>query len=604
MAENYSLMVKIDGDAKGAEEAAKKTEGALSGLQSSIEKSGKMVQSTGKALSVGVTAPIMGLAAASKKAWNEVDEAMDTVALKTGAMGDTLDELQSSVEAVATSIPASFEEAGTAVGEVNTRFGLMGKDLEDLSSQFVKFAQINGVDLNSSIDQVQAAMAAFGVETKDASLFLDTLNKAGQDTGVNVLELAGTMQKNSAALIDMGMSAADAAMFTANLNKSGLDTGAVMVGMRNALKNAAAEGISSGEYLKQFSERIAEMNTEAEITAAGIEAFGAKSGAAIAAAVQDGRLAFENFGSSLETYAGNVGNAFDTQADGVDNMAQAMNQLKIIGADLTDAAMPMLVDIIGQVSEGIKQLKGWWDGLNETQQQNVVKFAAVAAAIGPVLTVVGTLITSISSIIGVFQGLGGAIAGVAGAGGFGALVSAAAPFLVGGAIIVGVGAGIGYIITHFEDVKKVGGQVASWLLDKWKGLVDFFKNIGDNLWSIWDNMRNGGNGLSSWAASWFDGIIEPAEAKYQQENREELRDAYAYGYISDEENDWWNERGNPYGYNNKSTTTRATTGGTSTTNNSITVNAAPGQNEEEIARAVERRLVNKETRRTAAQMAY
>ena len=46
-----------------------------------------------------------------------------------------------------------------------------------------------------------------------------------------------------------------------------------------------------------------------------------------------------------------------------------------------------------------KQLIQWWKGLSEEQQQFIVKIAAIAAAIGPVLMVLGNLLSTVGLII-------------------------------------------------------------------------------------------------------------------------------------------------------------------------------------------------------------
>ena len=75
-------------------------------------------------------------------------------------------------------IPTDAEAAGIAIGEVNTRFGLTGDALGDLSKQFIEFAEINGTDLNNSIDSVDAIMTKFGVDTSE-SFRSDDKSRAG-----------------------------------------------------------------------------------------------------------------------------------------------------------------------------------------------------------------------------------------------------------------------------------------------------------------------------------------------------------------------------------------------------------------------------------------
>ena len=95
--------------------------------------------------------------------------------------------------------------------------------LEELSQQFLKFAQINNVDVNSSIDNVQKAMSAYGLSADDAGAMLDTLNKVGQDTGISMDTLEQLMVQNSTALQSMGLNASDSAVLLGQLEKSGAD---------------------------------------------------------------------------------------------------------------------------------------------------------------------------------------------------------------------------------------------------------------------------------------------------------------------------------------------------------------------------------------------
>ena len=44
-----------------------------------------------------------------------------------------------------------MSDVGVAVGEVNTRFKVTGDELQELSTLFLKFAEINETDLNTAI---------------------------------------------------------------------------------------------------------------------------------------------------------------------------------------------------------------------------------------------------------------------------------------------------------------------------------------------------------------------------------------------------------------------------------------------------------------------
>ncbi|MBR2895895.1 MAG: phage tail tape measure protein, partial [Oscillospiraceae bacterium] len=141
-----------------------------------VKEVGDKISGVGTAMSTHVTAPIVAVGATSLAAFKEVDAGLDIVVTKTGASGEALEEMSDTVKRLSTIIPTDFETIGTAVGEVNTRFGATGDGLSDLSAQFIRFAEINGVDVNNAIDQTQKALAAFGLDGDQAYNVLDRLN--------------------------------------------------------------------------------------------------------------------------------------------------------------------------------------------------------------------------------------------------------------------------------------------------------------------------------------------------------------------------------------------------------------------------------------------
>ena len=345
--------------AQPAGAAAGKTAGA-----SMSEAMGKSMTSAGGTLTKGLTVPLTAVGAAAVASWKSVDEGLDTIVRKTGASGEALDSMSEIMKNLTTTIPTDFATAGAAIGEVNTRFGLTGQALEDLSARFIKFADLNGTDVSNSIDSVQAAMAAFGLEAEDAGDVLDMLNKAGQDTGVPMDKLAQSLLTNGTALQEMGYDINTSIGFLANLEKSGVDSSAVMTGLKKALQNATKDGKSMGDALADLQEQMAGAGSDTEAAQAAMELFGAKAGPAIAAAVQDGRLSFDDFSSSVEDWGDSVDTTFTEAQDPMDKMTTTMNEMKLLGADLVEAAGPLITDVLGGLTSGVQALSEGWGSMS------------------------------------------------------------------------------------------------------------------------------------------------------------------------------------------------------------------------------------------------
>ena len=310
---------------------------------------------------------LVDLGKAAYSAYQEYDEGADSIIAATGATGDAAKDLMNVYKDVSKNVVASYDEIGTAVGEINTRFGTTGQELTDLSTEFLKFAKLNGTDVKSSIDSVQSAMAAWGIEAKDTNLVLDTLNKAGQDTGVAVDRLSDALVNNAPALQEMGFNVSDAAMFLANLDKSGVDTSSTMAGLKKALNNAAKEGQPMSEALNSIEESIKNAKTSTEAITTATELFGSKSGAAIAAAVRDGRLSFEELGTSMKDFEGSVNTTFENTLDGPDKFNQLIQDVKTEFAGALDEFFteyePEITEftdsIINEVIPDLKDGLGW-----------------------------------------------------------------------------------------------------------------------------------------------------------------------------------------------------------------------------------------------------
>ena len=448
-----------------------------------IQDVGGKIQDVGKTVTMGVTAPIAGAAGASIAAWKEVDEAMDIIVKKTGASGDALKDMQDRAKALAETMPTDFNTAANAVGEVNTRFGLTGQELEDLSAHFIEFAKLNETDVSSSIDSVQSAMEAWNIPAEKAGLVLDTINKAGQDTGISVDKLTDLMKTNKTALDEAGLSFSDSAMFLANLDKNGIDAGVALTGLKKALQNAAKDGKSSRDALSELQQTMGEGANKADAYAAASELFGAKAGPAIADACMEGRLSFEELGTALEDFQGNVFDAFEQTVSPMDDLQMSMNRMKDLGYDIVETAAPMIEEGLAMLRDTITELKEKWDSLDEGQQQNIIKFAGMAAVIGPVIVVIGTLIGAIG---GVVTGIGAAI-GVIGA------ISAPVMIAVG---VIGllIAAGVA-LYKNWDEIKAFAGRLWSGLQQTWSdiktGTVETFTNIKDGTIQRFEDMRSG-----------------------------------------------------------------------------------------------------------------
>lgn len=395
-------LIESEQDCKAATDALREF-GSVAGQEiqlagQKVGEVGEKIGEVGKKL-MPVSGAAVAVGTASVAAFNELDAGYDTIVTKTGATGEALDSLQESMRNLFGSLPIDAETAGIAIGEVNTRFGVTGEELEDLSRQFIQFSEINGTDLNSSIDSVDALMTKFGVDSSQTGEVLGLLTKAGQDTGISMDTLENALNTNGATLKEMGLDLTGSVNLLAQFEANGVDATTALAGLKKAQQNATANGQSLGDALGETIQKIKDSTDETEALQTATELFGKKGAAEMTQAIREGRLSVEDLTSSLGDYATTVEDTFNATLDPPDQAKVALNNLKIAGAELGETMMATLAPIIDQIVVKLQEFSAWFTNLDESQKQTILVIGAVVAAIGPAVAVIGKIVSGVGSVI-------------------------------------------------------------------------------------------------------------------------------------------------------------------------------------------------------------
>ena len=454
----------------------------LQALGEQFKQVGQKMQDVGKGMTTHVTAPIVAIGAASVKAFNEVQDGLNIVAQKTGATGEELTKMQDLVQDLATELPVDFETAGTAVGELNTRFGATGKQLEDLSEDYIKFAKVNGVDMTQAIDETQKALSAFGLTAEDAPALLDRLTKAGQESGVSIETLTSGLIQNATAFQELGLNMDQSVTLMSQLEKSGANGETVMQGLRKALKNAAQEGIPLDEALAQLQDTIQNGTGSMDGLTAAYDLFG-KSGDQIYGAIQNGTLDFTKLGEAATDASGTLDSVFNETLTPADKFQMTMNSLKEVGYEIGNTLLPTLIPIIEKLTEKFKAISEWWSNLSPETQKMILVIGGIVAAIGPLLVIIGKLATGIGAIIKIAPMLGSAFTMLTGP--VGLIIAGIAAAIAIGVLLYKnwdkIKAGASALL---DAIKNTFGKIKSAITAPIKAAVDFVKKMIDKIKSF------------------------------------------------------------------------------------------------------------------------
>lgn len=341
---------------------------------------------------------LSNLASTAMEAWQEYDSGTDIVIAKTGATGAAAEELEDIFNSVSTKVVASQEEIGAAVGEVNTRFGITGSDLDTLSTKFLKFAKLNGTDVNQSIDSTQKALSAFGLGAENAGYLLDVFNKVGQDTGVGMDSLMNGLIQNGTAFQEMGLSIDQATVLMGQMEKSGANSETVMQGLRKALKNATSEGIPLNDALVQLEDSIVNNTSDTDGLTKAYEVFG-KSGDQIYGALKNGTISFKDISAASLEYKDSVDKTFENTQDAPEKMALAVQGIRIRLAELVDNLMEKYAP---QIDSALQTVSKVAEGLFKVVEKGIDFFLEHGKTVLDVLTAlsigVGTYVAYTTAI--------------------------------------------------------------------------------------------------------------------------------------------------------------------------------------------------------------
>lgn len=463
-----------------------------------VSEIGEKVKGVGEDLTKKVSAPIAAAGTAAVTAFNSVDAGLDVVTQKTGASGKSLESMQTIAKNLFTSMPIEIGDAGAAVGEINTRFGLTGDSLENLSRKFLEFSELNNVDVSSSIDNVQKSLSAWGLDASHAGEILDGLNYTAQQTGVDVNTLTTGLYQYSGVFSQLGLSAGQAITFMGQLEKSGTDVNAAMAGLQKAMTNAAAEGKPLNEALDELQTNFDNAGSDTERMTMLTDLFGARAAGKMLPALKDGSLSFKDLSDSCKLAGDSVHDTYEeVEKDGKGDYTKAMNQFKVTLSDVGKVLQDTLRPIIEEATAKLKEFAKWWKNLDPGIKNFIVKAALVVAAIGPIIVVIGVIVTSIGNIIGA---IGGTIT----------IVGKLIPILAGitpqmAAIGIAIAAII-LVIQNWGTISKAVGDVINnviasivttfhswqtWFDSWWVGVNTWFANAEITVWNAITGILNG-----------------------------------------------------------------------------------------------------------------
>jgi phage-related minor tail protein len=385
-------------------------------IEKELDAMGSGLQSKGKMLTIGLTAPILAMGAAAVAVGLQFDDALDGIRITTGATGEALAGLEDSFKKVFADVPSTAEEVGQALGAIHQRTGLTGTALETMTTQVLTLARITKTDLNTTIQESVRLFAAWSVPTEQQGEKLDFLFKVSQRTGASMSDLMGGLTQFGPTLRAFNLGFEDSVVLLGQFEKAGMDSGMGMAALRKAAANFSKDGTDFNKGLEQTVQHIKDLGPGLKAQTLAIETFGSKAGTVVADAIFKGVFSLKEFRAEIEKTPESIVGAAQATDNFSEKLGKFQNKMTLalepLGTKLLEVAeraMPMLeklANVAIKVADSFGELPG-------PAQDTILVLGGLMAAAGPLVFVAGTLVSSWGKIAGTFGSTTTAVGGAA-----------------------------------------------------------------------------------------------------------------------------------------------------------------------------------------------
>lgn len=506
---------------RSLEEQANQSATALQKIGATGEKLqtvGNKISSVGQKL-LPVTGVVTGLGTAAVKTAADFDSAMSRVAAVSGATGSDFDSLRDKAREMGAKTKFSATEAADAMNYM----AMAGWKTEDMLSGIegvMYLAAASGEDLATTSDIVTDALTAFGLTAADSGHFADVLAAASSNANTNVSMMGETFKYCVPVAGALGFSVEDTAEAIGLMGNAGIKASQAGTSMRSIMTNLTGDVKLSGAAIGDVT--IATTNADGSmrsLSAILADCRGAFAGMTEAEKANNaetlvgknamsGFLALMNAApEDIEKVSGAVNNCKDAAKNMADTMQDNLEgQLTILKSQLQELAISFGDLLMPAVRSIVSGLQGMVDVLNampDGVKRVIMIVALLAAALGPVLIIIGKTLSAIGTIMTWTPKLAGAISAVKGA--FAALNATmmANPIAIVIATIAALVAAFIYLwntneefrqfwIRLWNEIKEVAVQVwtavSQFLVSAWNG-------IRNTAVAVWNGIRDFFSGL-------------------------------------------------------------------------------------------------------------
>lgn len=371
---------------------------------------GDKISGAGKAL-MPVTGAIVGTGTASVVAATDFETSM----AKLSTIADTSKVSTEDLKAQILDVSNTYGVSASDIAEAAYNAISAGQDTED-AVQFVadamQLAKAGFTDSGTAIDTLTTIMNAYGDasgSTADISDRLITAQNLGKTT---VAELGSNIGKVIPTAAMYGVNLDNLASAYVTTTKNGIataDSTTYINGMLNELGKSGSTASNilknkTGKSFKELMDSGMSLTDALQIIQDAADASG-KSMADMFSSQEAAKAAAtitqhaDDFTESMDAMAESSGKTAEAFAIVDDTTAASMEKLKTSVQNLAIQLGDILIPVVEEVVGHVQRIVDWLGSLDESQKKTIVTVAAVVAAVGPALIVIGNVVGVVGNII-------------------------------------------------------------------------------------------------------------------------------------------------------------------------------------------------------------
>lgn len=423
----------LDLDSKKFRDELKKTQSLMQTLQNNsvslgtkIDAVGQTFVSTGTKMTLGLTAPLLAVGTAATKsaiefesAFTGVQKTVDATESEYAALSKGITEMSERMPQSASAIAGVMEAAG--------QLGVRGvQNLLDFTETMIMLGDATNLTSEEAAMSIAKVMNIFGTANEDVGRFGATIVDLGNNYATTEADIVSMTNRLAAGARIAKLTEAETLALAAAMSSVGIEAeagGTAMTQTFNAIETAVAHG---GKDLETFAKvagksatSFADMweNRPIEALQAFIGGLGnleenggnavlvldklGLSGIRQSNMLKSLALASDMLAETVDTAnsAWNENVALTNEANKryqtFESQIQTFrNTLSNVGREFGQIILPYLQQFLNWIKEGLQKFRD----LDDSTKNVIVRIVAFAAAIGPVLTILGSLIKGIQTI--------------------------------------------------------------------------------------------------------------------------------------------------------------------------------------------------------------